>query len=932
MKPSFHWFLISSTLACLLNTWLVADDPQLSPTNSYNGTLTSDAFVIKSTSDTQGTTYSLTGNVSFLYPGKTTPLTDSCFKQTGGDLTFIGNNYALQFGFVNAGAHASVASTSTTNKALTFSGFSSLTFDLSPSVGVTTGQGTLSSTGAMVIKNTGNVIVSGNFSTEDGGAIKADSFTLKETVTRAIFTNNTSSKKGGAIATTNGATISSNLGSVRFTSNSAPTSGGAINCEANSTLFDNKNLFFENNTALGTSGMGGAISCTKSGATPVLSLHHNEKITFMNNRASSGGAIYANKLTFASGGPTEFLQNHASGATPKGGAISIASSGELSLSADRGDIIFSKNTTTKTNSTATRNAIHIGSNGKITQLRASTGHKIAFYDPITTEGTSSDVLILNQPEKSPTTYHGTLLFSGANLTTEEQTEANLKSSFTQPIRLAGGKLLLQDGVILEAKSFSQDESSLLGVDAGTTLQTTSGNITLNGLGINVHSLHIKKPVKLVAKGSGSQVTLSGQLSLIDPLGNFYENHTLSQDQIFSLLEITVDASVDTNVITTDLTPTPEKIPSKEYGYQGTWTLGWTEDTAKNTKEASITWTKTGFIPNPERKAALVSNTLWGTFIDARSFFQLMEISAEGMEHRQGFWVSGLSNFFYRDDTKDKQGFRHISAGYALGGSAHTPKDDLFTFAFCQLLTRDKDYLVTKNHAKTYAGAFFFKHTLTLTPRDYFKLGRSKLPAAATDTLPKEIPLALDIQCFFSHSDNSMKTLYTTFPTPMVRGSWGNECVAGEIGTSLPITISHPMPLFEEFTPLLKVQMVYVNQNKFSESTVEGRSFDSGKLLNLSIPVGIKFAKQNVGDKNSYDLSILYAPDVYRYNPRSRVSLVFSGDSWTIHGTNLARQAVVIRAANNHIFNPYCELFGHYALELRTSSRNYNVDLGGKLRF
>ncbi len=51
-----------------------------------------------------------------------------------------------------------------------------------------------------------------------------------------------------------------------------------------------------------------------------------------------------------------------------------------------------------------------------------------------------------------------------------------------------------------------------------------------------------------------------------------------------------------------------------------------------------------------------------------------------------------------------------------------------------------------------------------------------------------------------------------------------------------------------------------------------------------------------------------------------------------YGTNLARQGFSVRAANHFQVNPHMEIFGQFAFEVRSSSRNYNTNLGSKFCF
>lgn len=66
-----------------------------------------------------------------------------------------------------------------------------------------------------------------------------------------------------------------------------------------------------------------------------------------------------------------------------GGAIYIADNGDLSLSADYGNMIFYDNLNTNSGNPQ-RNAITLGKGATIKLLAASGDHKLCFYDPIVT--------------------------------------------------------------------------------------------------------------------------------------------------------------------------------------------------------------------------------------------------------------------------------------------------------------------------------------------------------------------------------------------------------------------------------------------------------------------------------------------------------------------------------------------------------------------
>ncbi|WP_262926597.1 polymorphic outer membrane protein middle domain-containing protein [Chlamydia gallinacea] len=471
MKYSIYLFLVSSGM--IASTSLGFADPtekNLDSSTSYNGNTASSSFTPLTTSDSNGTQYICTGDVCIMYAGTAssgttnTALSTSCFQESQGDLSFVGNGYSLCFDNVKATSKPSVIEVGSTDKNLSLSGFSLFSCTSCPPG--TTGNGAIKSSGSTTLSNDAKLMFDRNCSTDNGGAITCKGCTIQNTSGSAIFINNSSAKSGGAIYSTSATTISSNnqvMFSGNSTTGSSSSSGGAIWCSDTST--NNLDLKFEGNKELIFSG---------------------------NSSTTSGGAIYADKLTIVTGGPTLFTRNSVkSTSSPKGGAICINStSGECSLTAELGDLIFDGNTITDSSSTK-RNAIDLGTSGKFTKLNASEGYGIYFYDPIANNGDTATTLELNKASGSDT-YTGQIVFSGEKLSASEKAEAdNLKSYFKQPIKVDAGSLVLRDGVTLEAKKVEQTAGSAVVMDLGTTLQTPSSGgetITLENLEINVASL------------------------------------------------------------------------------------------------------------------------------------------------------------------------------------------------------------------------------------------------------------------------------------------------------------------------------------------------------------------------------------------------------------------------------------------------------------
>ncbi|UBV33063.1 polymorphic outer membrane protein [Chlamydia pecorum] len=893
MKCSLHRLLVSSAIALPFSSFsLFSADTPLGSADSYSGSGNTVQFTPKDTNEAGGTTYSCTGDMSIYNAGNTGGgLATACFQEQSGDLTFIGNGYSMSFNTIDVQAsNPGAINVKGSDKTLTLQEFSQLSFIASPSSATSDGTGAIESKGNIVLKD-------------------------NEYVT---FINNNSTTTGGAACSQGNCTISGNQ-IVRFDSNSTASSN--IN--------------------------GGAICCSStppsqpSPPAPALTIQENNEVSFINNTASgSGGAIYAQNLVLSSQGKGVLFANNTSAAqaSPKGGAIAIADSGTISLSADGGNITFNGNITKTTGSGATtRNAIDLGSQAKFTVLRATEGNSIYFYDPITGDSAaSSGDLNINNPESSAT-YGGSIVFSGEKLSETEKQQssgANLKSTFKQPVSLKGGSLVLKDGVTVDTNTFTQTAGTLL-MDAGTTLSASTGAVTVNNLAVNMSSLNGTDKVTLSATASNQNVTLSGPITLMDENGNAYENPDLRNSQSYDFIVLsagdTSGAGTATPPSSNNTDPQITEQTPQHYGYQGTWAVKWVQGTGTggvgvSPQTATLSWAKTGYIPNPQKRGNLVPNSLWGVFVDVRSIQEVMKRSSDSLNEGRGIWASAIGNFFHRDNinkgSEIQQGFRHRSAGYIIGASTPTIEDNVLNLAFCQLFGRDKDRLVTKNHITSYAGSINFQHEGRL---DYIT---NLLPQGSYSAWGP-IALMLNAQLTYCHSSNDMKTSYTQ-PTPQeVKSSWGNDGFGMEIGGLVSIPTQH-FRWFSSYSPFVKVQLTYAHQEDFKESGEAARSFETSDLFNFGMPIGIKLEK-SMG-LSSYDLSIAYVPDLIRSNPDCTTTLIISGDSWQTFGTNLARNALLIRAGNYFTFSDTWEMFSQFAFELRSSSRSYSVDLGSKIRF
>ncbi|KZN26809.1 autotransporter domain-containing protein [Chlamydia pecorum] len=936
MRTSFSWLFIPS-LTLSLPFSLSSATTNLSSQNSFNGTGT---FSPTTLNDSTEDILNFLGDVSISNAGSGTALSASCFGQTQGNFTLQGNGFSLSFNSItaqNSVDGVAISSTAATpGKVLSLLGFSNLFFTLSPPASGGTGKGAVNSTGSALLQGNKNVIFFKNATTDNGGALHATGTVTCTNNSSLSFQQNTATTNGGALYTTGEVILSDTSGSVTFIGNSAAL-GGALYCQGNGFITNNFFVSFDGNTTKSTgntNGNGGAIYCSQATPTqppqpapttpaPVLTISGNQYVNFLNNSATSnGGAIYTNQLVLSAGGPTLFQNNTVTNdTTAKGGAIAIADNGVISLSADSGDITFSGNKTITgtagSQQTTTRNAIDLGNAAAFSQLRASAGNTIFFYDPITSSTTQAQAptppaLKINGPDTTNNpSYQGTIVFSGEQLSTEEAARAeNLKSTIKQNVELSGGSLVLKQGVTLVASSFTQQSSSSLIMDTGTTLES-EGDLTVTNLTINVASLAPNKQATLKA-GTSNKINLSGALTLSDPTGSAYENLMFDKDATFSFLSLEANTTE-----TTGLSLTPSS-PEGHYGYQGTWSL--TLGSGQNPQAATLSWVKSGYTPNPQRVTSLVPNSLWGSYSDMRAFQSVLETCCYHEHDAWQLWGAGIANFLHRDHTATNRQYHHTSVGYVLGASRSLSSQTLVSLAFGGLYGNDKDRFVAQNHATIYGGSLYLQHVGQYSPFRFFfnKLLSEKHAQKCI----------FKAQLSYSYADNSLTTRYTF--APKVQGSWSNDCLAAELISTFPMDFYKGVHGFYSFSPIAKAEVIYAHQKDFKESGNDGRHFASSDLLNFSLPIGLTFERKL--HAVTLHTTLLYVGDVYRRNPHGLTTLIQNNASWETFGTNLARQAFIARAGAHLAMTQNCEIFSKCAFELRSSSRTYNVHLGGKLFF
>ena len=449
--------------------------------------------------------------------------TTSAVSLTGnGDVTFNTNT-------ANAGSGGAIYTTS----AVSLTGNGDVTFNTNTS---NTGSGgAIYTTSTVTLTGNGAIKFNNNTATDGlGGAIRgAENITITDNTGNIEFTGNTAGTNGGAISNNVAGgsfhhtytKISGNTGDISFTGNKAGGDGGAIHLGAYGTVEMNDNkgaITFSDNTA---GGIGGAIYCQKSyntaGQSTVSIANNTGDVKFLNNRAGS-----------------------------KAGAIQVsATTGYTGLNIrNNGNVLFEKNAVVDSSGNYLLRSIgghDVQNNGAIS-LSAAAGKTIEFRDSI--DGYFN--LELNE------TYNGVaqtgdIVFTGAyteqhlkellqadgvnRQATEAEINASRKFTTGEKITVHGGRLRVEDGVVLSTNSFQMKEN------AGATLLVKNATVqcikpqeTYKGDGnINITS------------GNTLQVEGPSEMEDID-LFTF----TLPEAQVVAgSLNATVGAVLDTDTLT-----------------------------------------------------------------------------------------------------------------------------------------------------------------------------------------------------------------------------------------------------------------------------------------------------------------------------------------------------------------------------------------------
>ncbi|AAP05024.1 polymorphic outer membrane protein middle domain-containing protein [Chlamydia caviae] len=781
--------------------------------------------------------------------------------------------------------------------------------------------GTINSRFLDIKNNNAPIYFLRNAAYSKGGAIMSgERFDLSGNKSSCIFCDNATlavDSQGGALRAQDFNCIN-NLGDIVFNNNQSK-SGGALSVNTTCLFSENQgNLIFKNNRTMSMhDGNGGAIDAKNT------AIANNKGIISFHNNSSSyrGGAIKGAVCTIYNNNDIFFTNNSAQ----EGGAILIAGGGcSLTLSADKGNIVFNNNLSISPNKIY-RNAVCIASDADFV-VGAKLGQHILFYDPIEHDHNATNPMLINPDVED----HGCVIFSGATVDSHLKTENNLFSKCKNTIELKNGVLAIENDAGLATYKFIQT-GGLVCLGSGGTLTTRekdnnkNSTLQLTNLGLILPQLITSKAetAKLwiypSATGNTFQentlasITVSGDLILTNEEGHSpYDDVNLSRGITrVPFLYLCDNATKVIDVASLNIEAINDHL---HYGYQGVWSPYWEEYTTTPDTTSALTantshrvlyadWTPTGYIPNPEYRGDLVANALWqaayNTITGLHGFTPPPNRSSLEV-------AGGGSGAYVSQKTRNaKPGFELFSKGYATQASRSTETNRSFALSFSQFYSEIKE---SESKDKVSANCYFAGAQLQI-PWFYENL----LTSASLG---------------YAYSQNHVKTKNQT-TNALSEGDFHSHT----LGSELRCMFRERAILNLQFRPFIKTLWVRSTQGSFTETGKNSRNFKTkDPLINMTLPLGIYgYAEHEVYLKTSWEMQLAYTPTIYRQKPKINTTRIVSNGSWITSGTPVNRHAFSISIKNTTSLNRMSLSINYHGDFSKSTLCNF-LNITGEIKF
>ncbi|WP_082196908.1 polymorphic outer membrane protein middle domain-containing protein [Chlamydia suis] len=648
----------------------------------------------------------------------------------------------------------------------------------------------------------------------------------------------------------------------------------------------------------------------------------------------------------------------------------------LTLIASSGNITFSNNSQNTDPDNPANKFCSIAGYVKLS-LQAAQGRSISFFDSIHTSTKKTgqtqsnyESLDINKSENNKT-YSGTISFSS-------ELHEN-KSYIPQNVVLHSGTLVLKENTELHVVSFEQKPGSSLIMEPGAVLSNqniANGALAINGLTIDLSSMgtpqagEIFSPPELRivatssnsagggvssnsggASGSGggvggkgtaskelytaaaavpvatnptmgeNKVFLTGNLTLIDPNGNFYQNPILGTD--LSDVPLIKLPSNTSDIDVSDLTLSGDLSPKK--GYIGTWTLKPDPQTGKVVANWKFDmYRRWVYIPRDNHfyansilgsqnsmivvKQGLINNMLNNARFDDIAY--------------NNFWVSGVGTFLSQQGTPLSEEFSYYSRGTSVAIDAKPRPDFILGAAFSKMVGRTKAIKKIHNYfhkgseysyqASVYGGKFL-----------YFLLNKQQGWA---------LPFLLQGVVSYGHIKHDTTTRYPSIHE-LNKGDW--EDLGWLVDLRVSMDLKEPSKNSSKRVSLYgELEYSSIRQKAFTEIDYDPRHFDDCAYRNLSVPVGCSFE----GAIMSYDilmynkLSLAYMPSIYRNIPVCKYRVLSSNETGEVVCGVPTRTSARAEYSTQLYLGPFWTLYGNYTIDVGMYTLSQMTSCGARMIF
>ena len=382
-----------------------------------------------------------------------------------------------------------------------------------------------------------------------------------------------------------------------------------------------------------------------------------------------------------------------------------------------------------------------------------------------------------------------------------------------------------------------------------------------------------------------------------------------------------------------------------YAYKGTWTIEWLDSDQNGVEdELYAIWTPdsagTGgdIVIDPVKRGSLAENTLWSSatnlhtmgnaamkqlgmsrlFNDGRYRKEKVYDEKCGLVEthtsytaapRFNAWVQGLGDFSSHQTQGDVAGYRYEGGGVAAGMDIRLGRHlGYLGIGIGQIWGRNTARGVQEfTRQESTMGTLYWGKGVRLRGR------RSLVMRGALS---------------YGQTENRMTSWFDDGLG--AHGRFDNETLYGQL------ECIYRMQVRENLSVNVFAGVEYTNGEReaFSESGSYARDFESSRLENLSIPVGVEIEHEGaLGGRpwlNTWRLS--YVGDVHRKQPEAGVYGRYSDAEWTAYSVNPSRHGIRCGWESTLQLNEKWSLNAEYSIEGRENALYQQVRAGATYQF